>query len=189
MSFDDLHAVLRRRALSLKAEGYDDDFLSVLYRASEELLERKRCTEGSAEQEAVEAVADNRRLRNTLIKVFGGVQQLGLPQAQILPMLKLMAGAIKAVPEPGKGRRILALEIGPNATREFVERRVAELLDQYFTQHVTMGGQASAELTSEDNEDAQPSGAGRDADQHPSAEGQDDAPGEAVAGVRAPSED
>lgn len=127
----DLPAVLRRRAKQLQDDHYNGQFTGVFMRAADELTVRRRC-ETHGDQAMIEAVADNRRLRNTLQGLFGRIKSGPFPKASRVDLCKLIAGTLAAVKEPGVGRRIMAISLADDVTREQAEEYVTRQLDEYY---------------------------------------------------------
>lgn len=127
---NNLVAVLRRRARTLQEDGYKPEWCLSLMRAADE-LEVHRKAAGDPERQAIQAFAEVRRLRSTLIQVFNQTRArkpAGWPE-EVLEKIK---NALAAVPEPGQGRRILSIQISDTDTRESIEAMVAEVLDAHF---------------------------------------------------------
>jgi hypothetical protein len=176
-AFEDLPATLRRRHRALRREGYEPDWCSVFLAAAEEIVARRKAGTGEELQLALDTIVNNRRLRNAIHQTFTNSVDLHLTPDQQQRLFRPLALAIKATPEPGVGRRILAVDIGTNATREFIEARIREQLDAHFNRPQPGGsngetqGTQHADLSEDESDEAEePGGAGRDADQHPVAE-------------------
>lgn len=176
--FSDLPATLRRRAMFFETAGYEETLTKCLRDAADEIATLRKAITPDG-QAAVDAIADNRRLRKAMEQTFQLIVQSKLLPGESEMILRPLGAAIRAVKAPGLKRNIIAIEIGTNATRAFIEARVAETLDQHFGQHFeedtdgatqrTKHTDHSPEETSSE-EAAQPGGAGRDADQRPRAE-------------------
>lgn len=130
---DDLVSVLRRRAKQLSTEEhFNEQYIGVFLRAADELQARRMAAiPGGDEQLAVNAIADNRRLRNTLVKVYGQIRArkpAGWPD-QVMTMAEHTLAAVRP---HGEGRIIMAIQINKHDTRANVEAIVASLLDAHF---------------------------------------------------------
>lgn len=129
-----LPAIARRRVAAMRKDAYDADdpqFLSALLRAADELEIRQRCATND-EQVAVEAIANNRRLRHNFEEVVHLVNDLPLPlKTKVAFQLRVdqILGSQRAA---GDGRGILAVALPPGAGRDVVEARVRELLDNHW---------------------------------------------------------
>jgi hypothetical protein len=152
---DDLVIVLRRRAKQLmRDDNFNEQYISVFLRAADELQARRYAAiPGGDEQLAVNAIADNRRLRNTLVKVFEQIRARkphGWPD-QVMTMAKNTLAAVRPY---GEGRRIMAISIGNDQTREEIEASVAELLDAHFNGATDGKGEAEEPAGRDDAERA-----------------------------------
>ena len=150
-------AILRRRAKELEADGYAAPWVAAFYRAAEQLQAHRACA-GDLEQQVLNAIADNRRLRDAIVRVHDQVlaQQPRGWRNEVLEKLRNTLGAVRPF---GQGRRILSIEIGNLETRAAVEARVAAVLDQHFG-----GSHGQEHETDPEGEAAEPRGAGRHAD-------------------------
>lgn len=131
MSFDAIPATLRRRAMALEKMGHDAQWCEVFRVAAGELKTRMDAA-AAPEQTAIECIWQVRRLRNAIHQTFNNSAHMKMPRHQQELLFRPLILAINSVKEPGVGRAILAVEIGTNATRAFIEARVAELLDSHF---------------------------------------------------------
>lgn len=165
---DDTVIVLRRRARDLESE-YSEAYVSVFLRAADELQARRYAAiPGGEEQLVVNAIADNRRLRNVLVRIFEQIrarQPQGWPD-QVMTLAKQTLAAVRPF---GEGRRIMSIQIGNDATREGLEATIAELLDAHFNEgqhgHKESTTDAGTEgPRAEAGEAEEP--AGRDAQEH-----------------------
>ncbi len=147
---DDVPTVLRRRAKELLTTGYTEQTVSVLLRAADELqMRRTAAVPGDAEQLAIEACADNRRLRNVLVRIFEQIRArkpIGWPD-QVQELAKNTLAAVRPF---GEGRRIMAIQIGPDQSRADIEAIVAELLDVHY--------RGIADAQSQADQEAEPAG-------------------------------
>lgn len=127
----DTVVVLRRRAKQL-LDDQGEQFIGVFLRAADELeMRRKAALPGGDERLAVEAIADNRRLRNTLVHIYNQIRArkpAGWPD-QVMQAAERTLAAVRPF---GEGRRIMAIQIGKDEPRESVEAIVAELLDAHY---------------------------------------------------------
>jgi hypothetical protein len=161
--FDDVPATLRRRAKTLTDDdNYNPQFVSVFLRAADELVVRRRCA-SDAEQEAIEQLGHVGVLKRVLTNIAGIVARSSMSKDDRKAVGQNL-GIAAQVREPGKQRTILSIEIVPNEPFEAFLDRVKELYDQHT------GGATHGPEKEGDEEAAQSSGAGSDADQHPRAE-------------------
>jgi hypothetical protein len=171
--------VLRRRAKTLTDDGYNANFISVFLRAADELIVRRRCAR-DPEQETVNAQSDIRRLKRALSNIAGIIfrSNMGKEFRQAVAAELRIANEIA---EPGKRRQILALAVGEGVTREEFLAAAAEQYDRHIGgEHgdedvrASEGSESEAPGSSatqgEEQQAAEPSGAGHHANQPARAE-------------------
>lgn len=108
--------MLRRRAKELQAD-YNEQYVGCLLRAADE-IEARRLASTDEEQAIVDAIADNRRLRQCLQGMFGRIHSAPIPKGIRKDWCNVIAVALKVTKELGIGRRILAIQVGDDATRD-----------------------------------------------------------------------
>jgi hypothetical protein len=199
-----LPAILRRRATVLHDDDYTPEFVGALLRAADELQVRQAMQISEDEAVAVQAVAEVRILRACLGRVYSQVRAQkphGWPQ-EVLTRIK---NTLRDVPETGKGRVILAIQIGDGETPQQVIQHAVKAIAQYFHQKGQTNGDTQLRIeNAEPRRDDRPGdeaseghaasssegaegphavegGAGRDVDQHPgNPEGDGGTPGAGV---------
>ena len=159
--------VLRRRAKTLLDDGYNATFIGVFLRAADELVVRRRCAR-DPEQETVNAQSDIRRLKRALSNIAGIIFRSNMSK-EFRQAVAAELRIANEIAEPGKKRQILALAVGEDVTREDFLAAAAEQYDRYI------GGKHGDDTKGDEAAAAEPSGPGRDADQHsgPEAPGLD----------------
>jgi hypothetical protein len=133
-----LSAVLRRRAEvlnSIMVDDEDDERLAKLRvaiaRVADELeVRQKCCTPEDAETVAARAIAETRILRRTLVEVHNQLKR-EMPNL-CKDLVEQIEVTVRSVPESDKQRRILAITVGDDATREFVLEELTAQVDDYF---------------------------------------------------------
>lgn len=138
-----LYAVLRRQARSLDKHldgnaghvvAVEADQLSKvvsnMISAADEIEVRRRCvTPEDGENVAAQAIAECRRLRNVLVDVHNELKRGTVFREELVERCK---AALKSIPEAGKDRRVLAVTVGDNATRESLLEDITAALDAHF---------------------------------------------------------
>lgn len=130
---NNLSAVLRRRALRLEREGYNDGFTTSIRLAAELIGAQERYAEDH-EQAYLEAVADNRRLRAALVQSHNRIATAAMPRAERAALCSAIVNTIKASPAPGDGRVIVAIQVGDDETEAVVTERTLRVIAEYFQQ-------------------------------------------------------
>lgn len=159
--FDDLPATLRRRA---KSGDFNAQYSACFMRAADELVMRRRCS-SEPEQEAVEQLGNVTILKRCLTNIAGIIHTSTMAR-ELKAAVAEQLNIANHVKKPHKPRTILSVEIVPGQPYAVFLQRVEELFDQH-TGGITHGEEGEE---GEGDETPQPSGAGRDIDQHQLAE-------------------
>lgn len=152
-----LPAVLRRRARTLLGDGiHGPEFVSAILRAADELQVRQAMQLDEEEELAVNLIAQVRLLRALLADIHHAMARKSKPfgwERELLTRIeRLMAQATGL----GEGRRILAVQVGDEQTLEEIIEKATTQITGYFKERTDANN---------NEEDTEPSSAGRDTDQ------------------------
>lgn len=125
-------ATLRRRARTLSDAGYNPQFIACLMRAADELEVYERVIK-DPEQAALDAFADNRRLRTAMVEMFHVIAQF---KGKNHPAGDRIRKVLNAIRPPGEGYTLITVQVPDGAERAAVEDKLRELLDDTFTPKV-----------------------------------------------------
>lgn len=153
-----LVGVLKRRAQDLRLEGYNEQYVGPLERATEDIRARMEFDDKD-EQAYVEAIADNRRLRSVLAQVGQRLWNIPFQSSLKRDILAGIGNALKSVKAPGEGRTIVAVQIGTADTFDTVMVKLGLVVGQHFG---IMKKVSDGEIQEARDEEASAGGAGRD---------------------------
>jgi len=123
-------AVLRRRAAAL--DGLHGTSYCRVFLAAADALDVYGQTGTHTEQQNLQLIAENRRLRHALVDLGDLVLVAALSKTQQAKYHTRISRIVNATRPVGEGRALLTVEILPGQTRAHHEAGVAALFDRHF---------------------------------------------------------